>query len=184
MGWSVAIFLLILPVSNYAVTSEDHVNLLIRQAETYSKNGNHSSAMAAIHKAIKLSPNRPDLIYMRAFIIGRAGQYGQAIKEFSRFVKNEDFPHAVRFRADCYMAINQIPNAVNDYTVFLRRAPKDGKVWSYLVEALALMGKQTEALDALNRGLATRSHWSDRLLELQKQILSGQPIIPHKPLSN
>jgi predicted Zn-dependent protease len=82
------------------------------------------------------------------------------------------------------MALGYYQKASEDYLVFLRRAPKDGKVWSYLVEAYALMKRSDLALAAINRGLATGSHWSGKLKELQMQIMMGQKITPHRPFSN
>jgi len=176
--------LLMMPINSFTKTLHEYVNVLAKQADKSSKQGNHSLAFTSINKAIKLQPENYNLYYTRAFILARAGQYLRAIKEFSRFVKKDNYPHAIRFRADCFMATNQLQRAANDYAMFLRVAPKDGKVWSYLAETLALMGNSKSALDAVSRGLSTNSHWSDRLLVLQKQILSGQRIIPHKPLSN
>ncbi|WP_425484216.1 tetratricopeptide repeat protein [Desulfobacter latus] len=40
-------------------------------------------AFQYINKAIRIQPKRSDLYYNRAFIIGRAGNYGKAIKEFT-----------------------------------------------------------------------------------------------------
>lgn len=180
-----AIFLILIGSINcFSVTRQEYVNTLVNQADSYSKKGDHVLAFMAINKAIKLQPKRSQLYYKRAFIIGRSGQYPAAIKEFSRFVNNKNYPHAIRFRGDCFMAVKQMGKAVNDYKRFLNLAPKDGKVWSYLVEALALMGKKKAALDAIRHGLATGSHWSKRLTFLQQQILLGKSIIPHTPFSN
>ncbi|ACN15097.1 TPR-repeat containing protein [Desulforapulum autotrophicum HRM2] len=180
----ILVLLLITNSNGFTKTLQEHVSVLTKKADESSKQGNHALAFTYINQAIKLQPKNYNLYYTRAFILGRAGQYSKAIKEFSRFVKNDKFSHAIRFRADCFLAINQLQKAANDYVMFLRFAPKDGKVWSYLVETLALMGNRKAALDAVNRGLSTNSHWSDRLTVLQKQIFSGQKIIPHKPLSN
>jgi tetratricopeptide (TPR) repeat protein len=183
--FSIFLLLLIGAINCFAKTFQEQVEFLTKQAVFYSKNnGDNSLALMYINKAIKLQPHNFNLYYNRAFIMGRAGEYHNAIKEFSRFVKNDKFPHAVRFRADCFMAINQMQRAVHDYKCFLKLAPKDGKVWSYLVETLALMGKQSAALSAINHGLESKSHWSGRLKLLQKQIAFGEKIIPHMPFSN
>lgn len=177
--------LLQLPAPGSAVTLQEHVNGLVHQADQYSKDDKKKFiAIAYINEAIKLQPRNLQLYYKRAFILGRAGLYNEAINEFTRFVRHKEFPHAVRFRADCFMAIHDMPRAVRDYRAFLAREAKDGKVWSYLVEAYALMGDTHNALKAVNQGLATGSHWSGRLQSLQAQIVSGQRIKPHKPLSN
>jgi tetratricopeptide (TPR) repeat protein len=180
-----AIFLISIGSINcFSITRQEYVNTLLHKANSYNKKGNYDVALISINKAIKLQPKRSQLYYKRAMIIGRSGNYHQAIKELSQFIKNKNYPHAIRFRADCFMAVNQMEKSVKDYTRFLKHAPKDGKVWSYLVEALALMGKRESALDAIRHGLATGSHWSKRLTFLQKQILLGKPIIPHTPFSN
>jgi predicted Zn-dependent protease len=181
------IFILMHLLSNevFCETRAEQANKLARQAEHLSKKkGSHKPALQFINQAIKLQPQNLELYYHRAFILGRAGQYQAAAKEFSRFVKNGRFGHAVRFRADCYMAIGQLGRAARDYMAFLKRSPEDGKVWSYLVEALALMGKNQDALQAANRGISTGSHWTKKLVSLRQQILTGEPIVPHRPFSN
>lgn len=167
-----------------AASLDEKVNFLAAHAIKYSKTGNYSLAINYINKAIKIQPERMELQYQRALIFGRAGYYPHAIKELSRFVNNQNYSHAVRFRADCYFAINQIGRAVKDYKTFLRNAPNDGKVWSYLAEALYTGGDKNGALKAVIAGLKTKSHWEKRLLELQEKILLNQSIEPHTPLSN
>jgi tetratricopeptide (TPR) repeat protein len=170
---------------SHAVTRQEYVNNLINQAEKYSKqNGKQAIALAYINEAIKLDPRNANLYYKRASIFGHMGQYPYAIEDLNKFVNNSKYPHAIRLRADCFMAIGEFQRAANDYSVFLSHAPNDGKVWSYLTEALALMGKKEAAMAATRKGLATNSHWSSRLNELQMKILLGEKIIPHKPFSN
>ncbi len=169
----------------YAATREERAEQFAEQAAQYSRQeGKQFLAVAYINRAIKLQPKRVELYYKRAFILGRVGQYALAISDFNRFVNNRKYPHAIRFRADCFMALGMLQKAVEDYTAFLRFDPKDGKVWSYLTESLALMGRKDLALDAARKGLATGSHWSKRLRELQRKVLLGEMITPHKPFSN
>lgn len=171
--------------SSEAATRHEIADRLAEQADRYSRQrGNQFLAISYINKAINLQPKRADLYYQRAFILGRAGRYVHAINDFNRFVNSRKYSHAIRFRADCFMALGMFQKAVNDYMVFLRNAPKDGKVWSYLAEALFFMGRSDLALDATRKGLATGSHWSKRLSELRKKIMAGERITPHKPLSN
>ncbi|WP_321495891.1 tetratricopeptide repeat protein [uncultured Desulfobacter sp.] len=168
----------------FGQSARAYVDQLDKNAVYESKKGNYPLAFQYINKAIEIQPKRMDLYYHRAMIIGRAGDYGKAIIEFSRFVSNKKFPHAVRLRADCYMAIGMYERAVKDYLSFLKDAPRDGKVWSYLAEACFLVGNTKAALEAVQKGLAIRSHWSDRLRILHEQIISGKQIVPHKPLTN
>ena len=181
--WSVLLFLSGGSVV-FGQSAGEYVDQLAKQAAHESKKGNYSMAFQYINKAIGIQPKRIDLYYNRAFIIGRAGDYGKAIKEFSRFVSHKEFSHAIRFRADCYMAIGMYERAVKDYLNFLKEQPKDGKVWFYLAEAFALAGNTKAALGAVQKGLSTGSHWSNKLMSLKEKIITGKPIIPHKPFSN
>lgn len=170
---------------SHAVTVQEYVDHLVGQAESFSRQaGKQTLAVAYMNKAIQLQPNRAGLYYKRARIFGRAGMYVNAIKDLNRLVNNKSYPHAIRFRGDCYLALGLFQRAVKDYTAFLRFDPKDGKVWTYLTEALALMGRRDLALEAVRKGLATQSHWAKRLNELQRQIVMGERITPHSPFSN
>jgi tetratricopeptide (TPR) repeat protein len=184
------LLLLILLSSPAAVRANDQVGVLVGNAQIYSKQGNYPKAIKSFDKAMKLRPNDLALHYERASMSGRAGYFMNAIKDYT-YVINQDglsgggiFSHAPRFRADCYMAIGNYQGAIQDYNTFLRGAPGDGKVWSYMAEALSLSFRNDLALAAIRRGLATESHWSKRLKVLQRQIMTGEKIKPHKPLSN
>lgn len=164
---------------------------LIQTAEAYNKQGNPLMAAKLYDRAIRMAPGNLDLYYRRAFMWGNAGYYSAAIKDFSFVINRErknqrkKFPNAARFRGDCYMALGYWESAVNDYITVLRILPKYGKVWFYLAETYALMGRTDLALQAINKGVAaTGTHWSKELKELQMKILQGEKIIPHKPLSN
>ncbi len=177
---------LIFAVCLCAETNQNYVDKLASQAEKLSnQEGKEALALKYISEAIRLQPKRVELYYKRAFILGKAGQYVYAIKEFNRFVNLKEYPHAVAFRGDCFMAVGNYAQAAKDYTVFLREYPQSGKVWSYLAEAFALVGNQRAALQAIDRGLNTVARqWHGRLQSLRELILTNQRIIPHKPLSN
>lgn len=167
-----------------AADSDRYVDSLVKKSENYSRLEKYSLALMHINQAIKIQPRNPSLYYKRAFITGKAGYYAFSIKDFSKLINNPGFPHAVRFRGDCFMALNNMNMAVKDYKAFLKKGYKDGKVWSYLAEALYLAGERQQALAAVNKGLSFKSHWRSRLLELKKKIVSGEPVEPHKPFLN
>ena len=168
-----------------AITRQQYAHNLASQAEKMSKQkGKEYLAISYINEAIKAQPQNLQYRYKRAFILGRARLYEEAIREFTRMMSQRGGPHAVRFRADGYMALGDMKSAARDYNSFLKKDPGDGKVWSYLVEALALMGNRQAALEAASKGLGTGSHWSKRLQTLQQQVLMVQQITPHKPFSN
>lgn len=167
-----------------AGSTGSNLNSLAAESVKLSKQGKHFLAINYINRAIKIQPDNLSLYYKRAFIFGRAGFYRHSIKDFNRVVGKKNYPHAVRFRADCYVAINKIGRAVKDYKCFLKNAPKDGKVWLFFAEALYLGGDRKGALKAIKIGIKTKSHWEKRLIQLQKKILFNEFIIPHTPLSN
>jgi tetratricopeptide (TPR) repeat protein len=175
------------------------VNALLSIANTYSKQGKHVLALEAIGQAIKLRPGDFGLYYKSAFEWARAGNYVKAIEDFTKVIRADrvnaiknktklHFAQAYRYRADCFMGIGYMQKAAADYIQFLGGFPngtsKDGKVWCYLAETFSLMGRNGLALKAIQKGLATGSHWTPKLISLQRQILSGEKITPHKPLSN
>lgn len=184
--FSVATFVLMFVLINFGASpGQSRVDSLVAQAEQFSgQKGKEYLAVSYINEAIKLQPQREDLYYKRAFILGRASLYAYAIRDFTRFVGQEKYPHAIRFRGDCYLGMGDYARAAKDYADFVRVAPSDGKVWFYLAEALTLAGDRQAALDAIAKGLAAGSHWSPRLRELQETILMNQTIKPHRPLSN
>ena len=169
-----------------AANRNPRIEALVRNADAYSKQGNSAVALQLYERAIRMSPGDLELYYRRAGVYGNAGHYVNAIKDLNQVINRGGgkFPHAIRFRADCFMALGYYQQAVADYLAFLRSAPKDGKVWAYLVEAYAQMGQKQLALQAVNKGLATNSHWSDTLKKLRIQVMTGQRIKPHKPFSN
>ena len=166
-------------------SSSDKVKTLLEKAEIYSRRGNHYMALKLCNTALNIQPRNMDIYYRQAFCFGRAGNYVNAIKDFTLVIKRDkSYSHAPRFRADCLVALGNYRGAVADYLTFLRKHPKDGKVWSYLAETYALMGRSDLALRAVNKGLATGSHWSPRLKRIRNKILTGQKVVPHKPFSN
>ena len=169
-----------------AANRNPRIEALVRNADAYSKQGNSAVALQLYEQAIRMDPGNLNLYYKRAGVYGDAGHYVNAIKDLNQVINRGKgkFGHAIRFRADCFMALGYYQQAVADYLAFLRIAPKDGKVWSYLVEAYAQMGQKQLALQAVNKGLATNSHWSDKLKKLRIQVMTGQRIKPHKPFSN
>ncbi|WP_432820708.1 tetratricopeptide repeat protein [Trichloromonas sp.] len=170
----------------FAANRNPRIEVLVQNADAYGKQGNFAVALQLYEQAIRMSPGDLELYYRRAGVYGDAGHYVKAIKDLNQVINRGGgkFSHAIRFRADCFMALGYYQQAVSDYLAFLRVAPKDGKVWSYLVEAYALMGQKQLALQAVNKGLATQSHWSGKLKKLQVQVMTGQRIKPHKPFSN
>ncbi len=188
---SIMVFALLILTSLPAQGFEnDKAQQIMAKALTYSKNNNHALALSLSDQALQLKPNDLNLIYQRATIWGRGGYYMKSIEGLSLVIREDElssrqrFPAARKFRAECYAALGSMQKAVDDYNMLLRRSPESGKIWYYLAEVLSVMGRNDWALQAIQRGQATKSHWKTKLEVLRKDILSGKKIVLHKPFSN
>jgi tetratricopeptide (TPR) repeat protein len=163
---------------------------LIKNAETYSRQGDYANALLMYDSAIKIAPADPQLYYRRAAVYGRSGNYMSAINDLTQVIDADErnsklrFPGARKFRAECFAVLGLPQKAVEDYTVLLRKNPSSGKLWHYLAEVYAVMHRNDLALKAIERGLATNSHWSSKLKGLQRRIMTGEKISLHRPFSN
>ncbi|NWH05027.1 tetratricopeptide repeat protein [Desulfobacter latus] len=178
-----------------ALTVDQKVQTLLSKVDYLIKNkGNNQMALNLAlnlcNEAINLKPNNLAGYYSRGVVLGRMENYIGAIKNFSLVIqKNEKnkkskFPAARKFRADCFLGLGIYKRAVKDYLIILKRSPKSGKIWCYLAETYAVMGEKNAALSAIKNGCKTGSHWCEKMKILQKKILLGKKIVPHKPLSN
>lgn len=183
--------LLVLTVSNFslAVSREEYANSLSQQAEQYSKQkGKEFLALGYINEAIKLQPSNLNNYYRRAFVLGRARLYAAAINDLNLVIRNDPgnkkFPSALKYRAECYAAMNDIDNAIKDYRRMLKRAPKSDKLWLYYAELLWFAGMKSESLKAIEMGYLANGHRRGKLKNLHKKILSGERVKLHTPFSN
>ena len=166
------------------------VGVLLKNAETYSREGDYARALQMYNRAIEVAPGEPGLHYRRAYVYGRSGHYMSAINDLTMVIQADEnnaklkFPAARKFRAECYAVSGLLSKAVEDYTFLLRKNPGSGKLWHYLAEVFAVMQRRDLALKAIERGLATNTHWNGKLKALQGRIMAGQKITLHPPFSN
>lgn len=166
------------------------VGYFVKNAETYTRQGNHPMAAMMYDQAVRMQPGDMQLYYQRAASYGRAGYYQNAIKDLSLVINNDEmsakrrFPSARKFRAECYAMSGQLQKAVDDYKEMLQINPNSGKLWYYLAETYAVMQRSDLAISAISKGLATKSHWADKLKNLHTRIMIGEQIKLHAPFSN
>ena len=166
------------------------IGVLVKNAEAYSRQGNHSMALALYNQAIHLQPSNTGLYYRRAAMFGRYGDYLSAVNDLTRVIRADErnkkrkFPAARKFRAECFATLGLLEKAVAEYKLILRLNPKSGKLWYYLAETYAYMQRQDLAMSAIQKGLATKTHWSGNLIGLQARISTGEKISLHRPFSN
>lgn len=170
----------------------DKVNALVKSADVYAKQGNVVAALKLYDQAIAMRPGDVGIYYQRGLMLGKAGHYARAIKDMSLVIQKDEtsprrrFPSARKYRAEGLVGLGQLQMATEEYKAQLRQSTDggNGKIWYYLAETYALMNRRDLALDAINRGLATGSHWGGRMQDLRMKIMTGQKITPHKPFSN
>ncbi len=166
------------------------IGVLVKNAEAHSRQGNHSMALSLYNQAIRMQPSNSGLYYRRAAMFGRYGDYSSAINDLTRVIRADErnnkrkFPAARKFRAECFASLGLLQKAVAEYRFILRLNPRSGKLWYYLAETYAYMQKQDLAMSAIQKGLATKSHWSGNLKGLHARISTGQKISLHRPFSN
>jgi len=152
----------------------------------YRKKGNYDVAIKFATAAIQLSPGCLDAYQIRGRARGLKGEYPSAIKDFTYVLRRKPghFQTTYYLRGDCFVAMGLLERGIKDYTTCLKYRPGDGKVWYYKARALALAGKTFEALQTIQRGIATKTHHMGKLEKLQKAIFSGNKIPYHAPCSN
>lgn len=177
-----------------ASPAEQRVEALLSHAEKIAQDrANHMMVMKLCNEAIRLQPREVGTHYRCGLILGRMGDYVGAVRNFSYVITNDGsggklkYPAARKLRADCFMGLGMMQNAIDDYSHIVKENPKGnktGKIWFYLAEAFALANRKDLALNAIEQGCATGSHWCERMRSLQQKIIKGEEIIAHQPLSN
>jgi tetratricopeptide (TPR) repeat protein len=92
----------------------------------------YDEALAACKVALKLSPNLPQGQEVRGFALLALGRYEQAEQSFDEYLNKGGEPKSDIFRARGWarMKRGKYPEAVEDYTCALERAP-DGNIYQH-----------------------------------------------------
>lgn len=186
MGYLLSFVLL----TAHAVSAETKVNARVRTAMQLAsqnfKKGNYDIAIKFATTAIRLSPGDLNAYRIRGIAHAHKKNYPSAIKDFTYVLQRNPKRSSKTYylRGDCFVAMRLFEMGIKDYTTCLKYNPTDGKVWYYKARALALAGKTAEALQTIQRGIATKTHHMGKLEKLWKAILSGDKIPYHQPCSN
>ena len=150
------------------------------------KKGNYDVAIKFATTAIRLNPKELGAYRIRGLAHAHKRNYPSAIKDFTYVLRRNPKRSSKTYylRGDCFVAMGLLEMGIKDYTTCLKYIPKDGKVWYYKARAFALAGKTSEALQTIQRGIATKTHHMDKLEKLREAILSGDKIPYHAPCSN
>jgi tetratricopeptide (TPR) repeat protein len=155
-------------------------------AEQNLKKRNYDVAIKFATGAIQLNTEYFDAYRIRGIAHGCKGEYQRAIKDFTYILRRKPKRYSKTYylRGDCFVAVGLLEMGIKDYTTCLKHHPTAGKIWYYKARALALAGKTPEALQTIQRGIATKTHHMGKLEKLRKAILSGDKIPYHQPCSN
>ncbi|MCD4713263.1 MAG: tetratricopeptide repeat protein [Clostridiales bacterium] len=186
MGYFLSFGLLTVQAASAETRTKARARTAMKLATQNFKKGNYDVAIKYTTTAIRLSPEYLDAYRFRGSAHAFKREYSSAIKDFTYVLrrKPKHFSTTYYLRGDCFVAIGLLERGIKDYTTCLKYNPKDGKVWYYKARALALSGKTVEALQTIQRGIATKTHHMGKLEKLQKAIFSGDKIPYHAPCSN
>lgn len=170
----------------HAASVQTKAQRLVQIASQNMKKGNYDIALKFATAAIRLNPKEFGAYLVRGGAHAHKGEYPSAIKNFTYVLRQDPKHFSLTYysRGDCFVAMGLLKLGIKDYTTCLKYNPTDGKIWYYKARALALAGKTTEALQTIQRGIATKTHHMDKLEKLRKAILSGDKIPYHAPCSN
>lgn len=151
-----------------AASTEQKIEALLNQAEMISQDrANQMTVLQLCSEAIRLHPREVGTYYKCGLILGKMGDYVTGVKHFSYVIAHDGnggrrkYPAALKFRADCFMGLGMLQNAIDDYSHIVKQNNKSGKIWFYLAEALTLANRKDLALNAIEQGCATGSHWCE-----------------------
>lgn len=169
-----------------AETRIKRLHTVMQLASQNLKKRNYDVALKFATAAIRLNPKELGAYRIRGCVYANKRLYTKAIKDFTYILRRKPghFSKTYYLRGDCFVAIGLLKLGIKDYTMCLKYNPMDGKVWYYKARALALAGMTTEALQTIQRGIATKTHHMGKLEKLRKAILSGDKIPYHTPCSN
>ncbi len=186
IGYLFSFGLLTVQAASAETRTKARVRTAMQLASQNFGKGNYDVAIKFATIAIRLSRGDLNAYRIRGMAHAFKGEYPSAIKDFTYILrrKPKHFQTTYYLRGDCFVAMGLLERGIKDYTTCLKYRPGDGKVWYYKARALALAGKTTEALQTIQRGIASKTHHMDKLEKLRKAILSGDKIPYHQPCSN
>lgn len=134
-------------------TAEDHFS----QGNAFYAAGDFERALAAYDRALELSPNHPDVLHNRGFILHTLRRYDEALTDFNRAVElSSDDPTILSLRAITLADLKRYDEALTDYNRCLQLRPDHPRTLSNRGYALMKLGRHDEALADFNRSLELR----------------------------
>ncbi|HEY9790885.1 MAG TPA: hypothetical protein V6D22_10830, partial [Candidatus Obscuribacterales bacterium] len=148
-----------------------------------SASGDHKLAIGDLDKAIQLTPGNIDLYQDRASQYLCIGAYKRASEDIAAIMRlRPQSTEIYRLRAFAELAQNEYTKCIGDCNAYLNRMPTTApsvRAATLLIKSRALLGlgKQAEALEAINEGLLLQP--SDAALKQQKQSITPQQRYRH-----
>jgi tetratricopeptide (TPR) repeat protein len=136
------------------------------------KKGNPQEAEKVLSEAISRAPHIVDFYYSRAIVRGDyLNKHGLAFRDYSVVIKRapEKFPKAFYRRGDIFAKYEKYENAVQDYSICLKRYPKYGKVYFKRAKAFYSAGYYLKASKDLERCIHYSPKYKDAVDQYRKK---------------
>jgi len=112
----------------------------------YQEKKQFDLALADYEKAMKIDPLSSDPYFGRGSILKDKGDYAAALTDFDRAVALNGNSKVLNDRANLYMELKQIPQAILDYTRALELSPDDPDIYFNRGNAYAVFGNLDAAI--------------------------------------
>lgn len=120
--------------------------LLIRAAEAWLLYNNLDLAMDAVDTSIRMSPNKPEALVIRARIMAAKGAYWEATDDLNTAIAiDPSDADALAFRASAWRALEALDLAREDATRALKISPTHPAALLELGNVMRILGKPGEA---------------------------------------
>lgn len=148
----------VLPISSAQGGKQGGKTPFQQAKELYNK-GEYQQAIPIFKKVIKENPKKADdAYYYVGMCKSKMEDYGQAVDSFTQALKlrDNDYPQALRGRADAQMAQKNYDGALSDYQKLLASSPDDIDITYQIGMALYYKENYSESINYLKKVLDAR----------------------------
>jgi predicted Zn-dependent protease len=152
------------------------------RATAYHRSGDSSRAGAEMDSLLAERPNDPYFLEFKGQILAESGRPAESLPFYSRAV--ELLPNAAQIRqgyGQALLAIEgnaQLPQAIEQLRLTVRREPQNGSAWAYLAQAYGRAGDVPQASLASAEQFTLGGRWRDAILQAgraEKMLAVGSP---------
>ncbi len=133
---------------NEAATREPgNIGVLLLRATVFQELKQPEKALADVEQALKLKPDLPVAMRIRASILAGSGQFGAAIEELEKLGRADPKDVQIGLQlALLYSAEKRFGKAIAKFTEVIAADPTNQSAWQGRADALLSVGRQAEAV--------------------------------------